>query len=172
MGECVQLNDCSFVQSFGDFLNSEILQELRDRNSACSSYGKRLICCEISESSNQQLSLNPISLQTPAPPQIVQVTTDPTPTRFQGNHALHPKYNLFKDLKCGSSYSNRVANGNVHHYVSTFSLLKHKSFLLINLGENANLFEFPWAARLGYDNLGNIEFSCGGTLISGSLFNC
>ena len=105
-------NDCDFVKSFGDILNSEILDELRNRNSACSNYGRRLICCEKSFASNQQLALNPVTQpSTTTTERIVQDSLNPTPIRFQGDPTQHPNYNLFKDLKCGSSYSNRVANG-------------------------------------------------------------
>lgn len=113
MGECVQLKECDFVRSFGDILNSEILQELRDRNSACGSHGRRLICCEKSAGSSvvsdQQLALTPMTHY--AAPTVVQAPTDPTPFRFQGESVDHPNFNVFKNLKCGSSYSNRVANG-------------------------------------------------------------
>lgn len=36
------------------------------------------------------------------------------------------------------------------------------------LGENTTMNEFPWAARLGYDSLGETNFDCGGTVISGN----
>ena len=37
----------------------------------------------------------------------------------------------------------------------------------INSGNDSNLEEFPWAARLGYEKSGNVEYNCGGSIISG-----
>lgn len=112
MGECVQFNDCSFFQSFGDILNNEILQELRERNGACSNYGRRLICCERSDASYQQLALAPTTTQPLTTTTRPQVLMDSSTSTFEGDPITHPNYSLFKDLKCGlSSNANRVANG-------------------------------------------------------------
>lgn len=40
---------------------------------------------------------------------------------------------------------------------------------MILKGNNTALYEFPWAAQLGYQKFNDISFNCGGTLISGKL---
>jgi len=76
------------------------------------------------------------------PPQGIATTTS-SPIKSQNDPMSHPNYKFFKDLKCGSLFSNRVAHGN-----------------------NSDLFEFPWAAQLGYDRITSFSYNCGGTVIS------
>lgn len=37
-------------------------------------------------------------------------------------------------------------------------------------GNNSDLFEFPWAVQLGYEKAGDLEYNCGGSVISGLNF--
>lgn len=76
-------------------------------------------------------------------PQKISTTTK-SPTKNQGDPLKHSNFRFFKNLKCGAFYVPRIAHGN-----------------------NSVLFEFPWAAQLGYKKFGDIEFNCGGTVISG-----
>lgn len=40
-------------------------------------------------------------------------------------------------------------------------------FIVFFPGNDSSLFEFPWAARLGFETLGELSFGCGGSVISG-----
>lgn len=55
----------------------------------------------------------------------------------------HPKLNQLDQVNCGPISSERIAHGN-----------------------ETVLFEFPWMALLGYGDADNIEWKCGGSVIS------
>ncbi|CRK88611.1 CLUMA_CG002345, isoform A [Clunio marinus] len=150
-GECIAYDICPFIKKLGTIVYQDDITQLRDRASACRRYGNKLMCCEEGAVDNGSGSgTKPPTIQ---PTTIMQSTRNPTTNigatngnrnQAQRDPLKHPNYRHFKNLKCGIISSNRVANGN-----------------------DSNLFEFPWAARLGYDNQGfNIEYKCGGTVIS------
>lgn len=122
-GECIKFEECPFTRFFGDILNSEDIIEIRKRASVCSNFGKKLLCCEIATNNDKRPSPDPVTR--PAKPTVQPITDvviSPTLSP-QGDPLLHRNYKLFKDLKCGSSYSNRVANGKfIRFYDTRFTL--------------------------------------------------
>lgn len=132
-GECVAFKDCQFTKNLG-FISDEIVLEIKDRNSACSMFGKGLICCEKNAGEK-----NPVRGETPQQQlSITQHQSIPT-TRFQAftttkpirhtinqqqnrqpvDYQKHPNYRYLKNLKCGSSSISRISNGNwiTHSFV-------------------------------------------------------
>lgn len=120
-GECVALAECAFTSRLSDFVQESDVREFRDRVSACSSYGQRLICCEKSTNTgNSATTLRPsqINYRPTVTTQRTtnkvytthQLTTSKIPT-FQGDPLSHPNYRFFQSLKCGSLFVNRVAHG-------------------------------------------------------------
>lgn len=127
-GECVALEECAFTSRLSDFVQESDVREFRDRVSACSSYGKRLICCEKSTNSGGGATTSRPSQINYQPTVTVprstvttrrttyrvytthQLTTSKIPT-FQGDPLSHPNYRFFQSLKCGSLFVNRVAHG-------------------------------------------------------------
>lgn len=106
-GVCSPYLQCSFItKRQGNFLNPEELLEIRGRLEACRPYGRGLVCCEKTE------EVVHISTETPAAPDSPEATTSSSDVPI--DHTQHPKYSLFKDLKCGGSASNRVANGKAY----------------------------------------------------------
>lgn len=104
-GECVEFKECLFERSFGGFVSSEDIIEIKKRSAACNCSGKNLFCCEIS-------NIKPAtSIEVTIPPQTTASNIVPTTVSSQNDPLLHSNYKLFKDLKCGSTFSNRVAHG-------------------------------------------------------------
>lgn len=118
------------------------------------------MCCEKPEEVVHIPTETPTATDSSEPPVATTISSD-----VPIDHTQHPKYSLFKDLKCGGSASNRVANGKAYnvHEVAT------KVVFIVFPGNDSSLFEFPWAARLGFETLGELSYGCGGSVISGEL---
>lgn len=97
-GECVLFSDCPFANNIPDFLTSDTFNEIRERSNACN---RGSFCCERSRGSSV----------TPVPAITVTPQRESVPSRIDGDLENHPNYRFFKDLRCGTSYTDRISNG-------------------------------------------------------------
>lgn len=119
-GECVDFQECPFTSKLSDVVLESDVREFRDRVSACSSYGKRLMCCEKSANVASNFNNRPMNYRPTQPVRTTwrppstfapyPVTTSEIPTSH-GDPVTHPNYRFFQNLKCGSVFINRVAHG-------------------------------------------------------------
>lgn len=91
--------ECAFTSRLSDFVQESDLREFRDRVTACSSYGSRLMCCEKNTDSSTTRTT------------ITQQETTNRIQTSQGDPLTHPNHRFFKNLKCGLSLGDRIANG-------------------------------------------------------------
>lgn len=116
-GECVPYAECSFTRNVGELVSPEFLSEINKRAALCTKNG--LICCEKSLVSATTSSTTQIPRQSNNKPiyslanwflrfSTILIDAEVTP---QADPTKHENFKIFKNLKCGPSSRNRVANG-------------------------------------------------------------
>ncbi|KAG4079962.1 hypothetical protein HA402_006274 [Bradysia odoriphaga] len=144
VGVCVQIDDCPSIRSL-------LLGSARPLPSHVIT---PKVCC-LDDIFTTEVSITPTPFQPITPSQVTPTENQPSPSTSGPDLDLgsrsdlpddasdHPNLNLLPLTNCGDILEQKLSNGN-----------------------KTDLFEFPWMALLRYENGGNIESLCGGSLIS------
>lgn len=130
-GHCVPLKNCTAIDLSGSIISPDAYEDLMKRQESCSTFGKNLVCCEITKYEPQ---FEPITMSSSISTTVAPITTVliTTATKSQSTTeslaqpveivinssqlddiSNHENFRLLDPKNCGKSFIKRVAHGNV-----------------------------------------------------------
>ena len=110
--------ECDFLRKVQGLYYEDTVSEIKNRTFVCEFHAKNSICCEKVQNSFTSKTSIPMNTLMKVATSKMPLTAKPTTTSEKtispsNEITSHPKYSVFKNIKCGVSTNFRISNGNL-----------------------------------------------------------